>query len=265
MNNDVVNHDTFIVSEQLVTFTAEIAELAKAMVAAQSRFTVAIKSDLNPHFKSKYAGIRAVSDAYQKALNDAGLCLLQPPTSSDGLILTQYTILLHTSGQSITSILRAKPVRNDPQGIGSAITYMRRYAAAGMLNVVVDDDDDDGNAASGNAPRGNATAPAKVAPQRQTATPPDGGPEKVGDEKAKADPLTLRKQELLSMVEKWMAGGGPVPAVRVLGQAVRGPIAMRALGRTLTEVTAADVEALIAYVSTASAEPYAEWAKGATT
>jgi len=59
------------------------------------------------------------------------------------------TILMHKSGEWLGSHFTMKPVKNDPQGIGSCITYMRRYALAAILGLNIDEDDD-GNSASGN-------------------------------------------------------------------------------------------------------------------
>ena len=42
-----------------------------------------------------------------------------------------------------------RPSKNDPQGVGSCITYQRRYAIGAILCLNIDDDDD-ANIASGN-------------------------------------------------------------------------------------------------------------------
>jgi hypothetical protein len=71
------------------------------------------------------------------------LTVVQLPCD-DGAV---QTVLGHTSGQFISAILKLKPVKEDPQGAGSAITYARRYAYAAILGLV-SDEDDDGNSAS---------------------------------------------------------------------------------------------------------------------
>jgi hypothetical protein len=55
-------------------------------------------------------------------------------------------MLMHSSGEWISGVLEIKPVKTDPQGIGSALTYARRYGLMAMIGIAPEDDD--GNAAS---------------------------------------------------------------------------------------------------------------------
>ena len=55
---------------------------------------------------------------------------------------------MHSSGEWIGGVYPVRPAQNTPQGMGSAITYARRYSLSAMLGLAADDDDD-GNAASG--------------------------------------------------------------------------------------------------------------------
>jgi hypothetical protein len=64
------------------------------------------------------------------------------------------TFLAHSSGEWIKSVLDMPVVKSDPQGVGSAITYGRRYAYSGMVSVA-SEADDDGNAATGNRANGH--------------------------------------------------------------------------------------------------------------
>lgn len=126
-----------------------IDALAAALSKAQAKIESADKSAANPFFKSRYADLPSVWAACRKALTDNGLSVVQTTdTSENGLVLE--TTLLHSSGQWISSLYPINPVKNDPQGLGSAITYGRRYALMALVGVVADDaSDDDGNAASG--------------------------------------------------------------------------------------------------------------------
>jgi hypothetical protein len=120
-------------------------ELATALAKAQAKIGAAAKSSTNPHFKSKYADLSEVWDAWQKVGPECGLSLAQTLKFADGHQFL-VTTLLHTSGESMTSEMLLTPTKNDMQGMGSAITYARRYCMAAMVGIV--QDDDDANAAS---------------------------------------------------------------------------------------------------------------------
>lgn len=122
--------------------------IAVALAKAQSELKPAVKDSANPAFRgTKYADLTAVWDACRDALKNNGISVLQVPNfNADDMWLE--TVLLHTSGESISGRYPIRPTKADPQGYGSALTYARRYSLASMIGVVADDDDD-GNAASG--------------------------------------------------------------------------------------------------------------------
>lgn len=124
----------------------QINELAAALSKAQGKITPAIKDSTNPFFKSKYADLSSVWDACKTALTENGLAVMQTTDYKDGQMVL-LTTLAHSSGQWIRSCIPINPTKNDAQGIGSAITYMRRYSLASIVGVTTDEDDD-GNAAS---------------------------------------------------------------------------------------------------------------------
>lgn len=116
--------------------------IASALLKAQTEIMTAGKDAKNPFFKSKYATLNSVWEAVKEPLHDNGLSLLQPISIENNQPVVK-TILLHTSGEMITSdcpIICAK--QNDPQALGSAITYARRYSMASLLGVMTDEDDD---------------------------------------------------------------------------------------------------------------------------
>lgn len=136
-----------------------INELAAALAKAQGKITGALKDSDNPFFKSRYADLASVWDACRAALSKNGLAVIQL-AESDETGVSVSTTLAHSSGQWIRSRLHLRPKDGTPQGMGSAITYGRRYALAAMVGVA--QVDDDGNAASGRAgvttvdPKGDA-------------------------------------------------------------------------------------------------------------
>ena len=136
-----------IISE-VMEMSADISAWAPAFVEAQKSMGDVIKTKRNDHFKSKYAELADVIDAVQGALNANGFTIIQPVSSEQGgAVVRITTMLMHKSGQWVRSTLAMRPVKPDPQGVGSAITYGRRYGLMAMTGVAPEDDD--GNAASG--------------------------------------------------------------------------------------------------------------------
>jgi len=115
-----------------------IANLAAALCKFQANIGKVKKEATNPFFKSKYASLANILDVIQKPLADAGLSFCQLP---DADCLT--TILMHDSGEWIEATYCMPVVKtNDPQAMGSAITYARRYALGSILGLNIDEDDD---------------------------------------------------------------------------------------------------------------------------
>lgn len=127
-----------------------IAELAKALSAAQAVMAGARKDSENPHFRSRYADLASVWEACREALTSHGLSVVQATDTSDRQEVVVITTLLHASGEWISSTIAVPVQKNDAQGYLSALTYARRGALAAMVGVAPEDDD--GNAASRAAP-----------------------------------------------------------------------------------------------------------------
>jgi hypothetical protein len=136
----------FTPAHQLMEFEGDTKVLFPAFIKAQQAMGDLLKTATNPAFKSKYADLAAVVEAVLPALHANGFGLMQPP-HSDGALVEVETILLHESGGCIRSTLGVRPTKQDPQGIGSAVTYARRYALQSIAGIAPEDDD--GNAASG--------------------------------------------------------------------------------------------------------------------
>lgn len=141
-------------------------ELFEALSKAQGEIEIAAKDSFNPHYRSKYADLAAVWSACRPALVKNGLSVIQTVDEEDGYYAVT-TILGHSSGQWILSKLKLLLSKDDMQGLGSAITYARRYSLAAMVGVSPDEDDD-GNAAAAAAPKAapKAKAPKKLSPEQ---------------------------------------------------------------------------------------------------
>lgn len=120
-----------------------IQEIAKSLITFQVKVDSIKKDAKNPFFKSSYASLANILDSIKEPLIETGLSIIQFPVGDYGL----NTILLHESGEWISAEYNMKPVKDDPQGRGSAITYARRYAIASILCLNIDEDDD-GNTAT---------------------------------------------------------------------------------------------------------------------
>lgn len=118
--------------------SSTIIEIAKALSKFQSIVKPAIKNGENPFFHSKYATLDDVLETIHEPLEKTGLSFSQFPTGEDSLT----TILMHTSGEFLQSTAKMSPKDETPQGQGSAITYMRRYALSAILGIATEDDDD---------------------------------------------------------------------------------------------------------------------------
>lgn len=123
-----------------------IGKLAEALAKAQGSMGGAKKDSENPFFKSAYADLASVWDACRKSLSENGLSVIQTTDLQEAGV-TVITTLAHSSGEWMRGRLRMMPTKADPQGIGSCISYARRYALAAMVGVY--QIDDDANTASG--------------------------------------------------------------------------------------------------------------------
>lgn len=120
-----------------MTSSQSIAEISKALVKAQKAIKPALKDSKNPFFKSSYADLTSVIEACKEALNTNGIIFLQPVSE-----MNVETWLIHESGEYLMTSMPITVARqNDPQAMGSAITYARRYALQSFLGMGAEDDD----------------------------------------------------------------------------------------------------------------------------
>lgn len=144
--------------------SGRVDKLFTAMAKAQGEMGYAAKTEENEFYGSKYADLASCFEAIRQPMFMNGLCIIQSPaegasaytdeTGSFPATVCLDTVIGHVSGQWISSSLTMRLVRDDPHGVGSAITYARRYALTSMLGLAQADDD-------GNAATITAEAPAK--------------------------------------------------------------------------------------------------------
>lgn len=116
-------------------------ELAGALAKAQSELRGALKDSVNPFFKSKYADLQSIWDTIRIPFSKNGLAVSQTTDQLENGQIAVVTTLMHSSGQWIEGVLPIMATKVDPQGIGSAISYSRRYALAAIAGVYQTDDD----------------------------------------------------------------------------------------------------------------------------
>jgi len=133
--------------------TDSLDQLLPALIAARAEFPAVKKDGYNPHFKSKFASLKAVREATEPILGKHGLTITQFPSQTYEGKPALTTWLAHSSGQFIKDTTPLSMVKSDPQAQGSAITYLRRYGWSAVLGLVTDEDDDDGNMATVVAPQ----------------------------------------------------------------------------------------------------------------
>lgn len=130
----------------MTSHSPELDQLATALAVAQGSMQGAVKDRTNPAFKSSYADLASTWDACRVALSSNGLAVSQHPGRLEDGSVTVTTMLLHRSGQHITSVCCALPRDASPASVGSVVTYLRRYGLAAAVGV--SPEDDDGQAAS---------------------------------------------------------------------------------------------------------------------
>ena len=174
-------------------------DMAAAVVAAYAELGHVKKDGTGHH--GKYATIGAVLDASKPILAKHGLAVMQYPAPSDPGTVTIVTMLVHESGETFTDGGLRMPAPNEPQKVGGAITYARRYALMTFLGLA--DTDDDGQTAQDAIERQNAPHPNSDRVTDVVAALKALGPEERDAVKAWADGHSLAGKALLAD-DEWL-------------------------------------------------------------
>lgn len=132
-----------------------IMKLTEALIKAQSEMASIKKDKYNDYFKSHYADLNSYIETSREPLAKNGLVIIQTVGEHEQGALIE-TLLAHVSGEWIKGSALIPMTKRDPQALGSAVTYGRRYSLGAILNLTAEDDD--GEKAMD---RGGNTAPAK--------------------------------------------------------------------------------------------------------
>jgi hypothetical protein len=118
----------------------QLGELFGALAKAQAQIKTAVKDSTNPFFKSQYTSLDGCWATCREPLSSNGLTIIQT-VHEEGARTYLCTILGHTSGQYIESTMPLLPGKPDPQSLGSALSYARRYSLCAIVGLTQGDDD----------------------------------------------------------------------------------------------------------------------------
>ena len=148
---------------KLINRSESLADFSKAFAMFQAEVINPLNSTVNNFFKNKYATLADVLNEVRPVLAKHGLSILQMPSGNDGLVQLT-TLIMHTSGEWIeTEPMTMRPEKGTPQGIGSCLTYLRRYSLSSILGVASEDDDDGNEASKPDNNKGKSPEPKKSA------------------------------------------------------------------------------------------------------
>ena len=126
-----------------MTTSETIGAIAPALIKAQSQMQGITKEGKNPAFKSKYVTLDSILDTLRPILTSNGLMLTQGSTPPWGVeSITVESRITHTSGEWIATTVTIPVTKPDAHGLGSALTYGRRYSVSALLAISADEDDD---------------------------------------------------------------------------------------------------------------------------
>lgn len=138
-------------------------EFATALLNAQKSMNPVAKKKINPAFKSKYATLGDCQEAITEPLNENDIVYLCPLVSHEGFVGATPTVIYSKTGEILTSEgFYLAVAKNDPQGHGSAGTYVQRYATLAWFALPTEDDD--ANRAQPNRPQPTAVPPRATTP-----------------------------------------------------------------------------------------------------
>lgn len=187
--------------------TESIVEIAKALNEFHKVVEQPAKSAANPFFKSSYVPLEDVVEAIVKACESVGLSFTQWAVTDDTGMVGVATLLMHESGEWIEyPPVMIRPSKADPQQLGSAITYLKRYTLSAVFGITSDKDDDGEGAMARND---------KGQPQRVVMTS-DQKNELFQLYKSKMESLgrAINDQKIIEFITSQEAGGYAYPAVK---------------------------------------------------
>jgi hypothetical protein len=155
-----------------LTSSENIGAIAPALIKAQSQMQGISKEGKNPAFKSKYVTLDSILDTLRPILTSNGLMLTQGSQQPETMqTVTVESRIIHTSGEWISTTVTIPVTKPDAHGLGSALTYGRRYSVSALLAISADEDDDANGAVTSQVdyrrgPQGNIVIDTPIKPAR---------------------------------------------------------------------------------------------------
>jgi hypothetical protein len=155
-----------------MTTSETIGALAPSLIKAQSQMQGITKEGKNPAFRSKYVTLDSILDTLRPILTSNGLMLTQGSQEPQAMqAVTVESRIIHTSGEWIATTVTIPVTKPDAHGLGSALTYGRRYSVSALLAISADEDDDANGAVTPQvdyrrSPQGNIVIDTPIKPAR---------------------------------------------------------------------------------------------------
>lgn len=123
-------------------------EFLKALMDFQTDCPEFIVDKTNPHFSSKYLSLSGIMKSIRDPLTNHCFILTHStdPIAANDRVRVTTTMIHQPTGECISNVCDVFLSKVNAQGVGSCITYGRRYGLCSLLGIVADDDDD-GNSA----------------------------------------------------------------------------------------------------------------------
>lgn len=160
-----------------------IEHVAEALAKAHAEISSIERDGKNPHFKSRYATLDLILESVRPVLAKNGLIIVQGSDDSteDHKYIIVKSAVIHASGQWIETSVQVPVTKNDAHGLGSALTYGRRYSLGALLAISTQEGDDDGNAAVASMRKPQLHAIASVTPASKLPTPKELAPKLLAE------------------------------------------------------------------------------------
>jgi len=141
-------------SDNLKFMSEKLTTAVRALTKAQKEFNTPEKDATNGYLGNKYASLKSCLNTLKPTLHDNGFALTQEGGKDEfgHFIDTKF---IHETGDSFSSRIYLELDKSNMQGVGSAVTYAKRYGLLSLAAMEPDEnpDDDDANKASGTKPK----------------------------------------------------------------------------------------------------------------